>query len=72
MDLLGANTIVRPSPASVLYLEQRADLDHYLAAMEQLCAKANPPDQTADTLRAILCELDAEHSYVDSRTSVLE
>jgi transcriptional regulator with XRE-family HTH domain len=44
---------------SAIYLEQRSDLDHYLAAMEQLCLKANPPDQTADTLRVILNELAA-------------
>jgi hypothetical protein len=29
-------------------------VETYLAAMERLCVEADPPDRTADTLRAIL------------------
>ena len=39
---------------SALYLDKREDVDHYLATMERLCVEADPPDRTADTLRAIM------------------
>jgi transcriptional regulator with XRE-family HTH domain len=44
---------------SSLYLDKREDVDHYAAAMEQLCFKAEPPSQTAEILESILRELDA-------------
>ncbi len=44
---------------SSLYLDKREDVDHYAAAMERLCLKAEPPSQTAEILDSILRELDA-------------
>jgi transcriptional regulator with XRE-family HTH domain len=44
---------------SALYLDKREDVDHYAAAMERLCLKAEPPNQTADILETILRELDS-------------
>ncbi len=67
----GAFTILRfPDPVlpdvvyveqltSALYLDKRDDVDHYVAAMERLCVKADQPADTADTLRRILAVIDA-------------
>jgi hypothetical protein len=67
----GAFTILRfPDPAlpdvvyveqltSALYLDKREDVDHYIAAMDRLCVKADQPLQTADTLRRILAVVDS-------------
>jgi Domain of unknown function (DUF5753)/Helix-turn-helix domain len=42
---------------SAMYLDKREDVEHYARAMERLCVEAEPPDHTADVLRAILAEL---------------
>ena len=44
---------------SALYLDRREDLDRYAEAMERLCLDANPPDETAEVLAAILKDLPA-------------
>jgi transcriptional regulator with XRE-family HTH domain len=42
---------------SSLYLDKRADVEHYAAVMDRLCAQIEPPDRTADILRAIRDEI---------------
>jgi Domain of unknown function (DUF5753) len=42
---------------SALYLDERADVDDYLATMEMLCAQALPPRETRDALVAVRDEL---------------
>jgi hypothetical protein len=44
---------------SALYLDKREDVDHYAAAMERLCVKADPPSATTDTLLKVLADFDA-------------
>jgi hypothetical protein len=44
---------------SALYLDKRDDVDHYVAAMEQLCVEANPPSATPGLLEEILKDLEA-------------
>ena len=39
---------------SALHLDKREDVDRYLEAMERLCIEADVPDQTTDTLTAVL------------------
>ena len=41
---------------SALYLDKRADVEHYAAVMDRLCAQVEPPDRTADILTAIRAE----------------
>ncbi|GAB3803293.1 helix-turn-helix domain-containing protein [Micromonospora zhanjiangensis] len=43
---------------SALYLDKRDDVDHYAAAMEQLCVEAQPPERTADILEGIMRDLE--------------
>jgi transcriptional regulator with XRE-family HTH domain len=43
---------------SALYLDKRDDLDHYAAAMNQLCIEAEPPDRTPEILSRALKEFD--------------
>jgi transcriptional regulator with XRE-family HTH domain len=38
---------------SALYLDKRDDVDHYAAAMDQLCVEADPPDRTAALIEEI-------------------
>lgn len=38
---------------SALYLERRADIDHYLMVMDRLCAQTEPPDRTPDILETL-------------------
>jgi Domain of unknown function (DUF5753)/Helix-turn-helix domain len=45
---------------SALYLDKRDDVDHYAAAMEQLCVEADPPDRTVEVLTGLLRELDKD------------
>jgi Domain of unknown function (DUF5753)/Helix-turn-helix domain len=42
---------------SALYLDKREDLDLYAETMERLCVEADPPAQTANTLRRVLKEI---------------
>ena len=42
---------------SSLYLDKRGDVDHYAAAMDQLCIEAEPPDETANFLEKALYEI---------------
>jgi transcriptional regulator with XRE-family HTH domain len=42
---------------SALYLDKRADVDHYLAVMERLCVQAATPDTTKVMLRELLDKL---------------
>jgi transcriptional regulator with XRE-family HTH domain len=42
---------------SALYLDKRADVDHYAAVMDRLCAQVEPPDRTAKILTAIRDEI---------------
>jgi hypothetical protein len=44
---------------SALYLDKRDDVDHYAAAMEQVCVEAEPPARTPEILARILADLDA-------------
>jgi transcriptional regulator with XRE-family HTH domain len=39
---------------SALYLDKEDDVDNYLAVMDRLCAKAQPPAETADFLNSLL------------------
>jgi transcriptional regulator with XRE-family HTH domain len=41
---------------SALYLDKRADVEHYAAVMDRLCAQVEPPDRTAEILTAIRAE----------------
>jgi transcriptional regulator with XRE-family HTH domain len=41
---------------SALYLDKRADVEHYAAVMDRLCAQVEPPGRTADILTAIRAE----------------
>lgn len=41
---------------SALYLDKRDDVDHYAAAMEQLCVEADEPHKTQEILEALLRE----------------
>lgn len=43
---------------SALYLDKRDDVDHYAAAMEQVCVEAEPPARTPEILTRILAELE--------------
>jgi transcriptional regulator with XRE-family HTH domain len=43
---------------SSLYLDKRDDVDLYAEAMETLCVEADPPSNTAETLRRILRDFD--------------
>ncbi len=40
-----------------IYLDKRADVDHYAIAMEEVCVEAEPPDDTAGILKRMLDEL---------------
>jgi transcriptional regulator with XRE-family HTH domain len=42
---------------SALYMDKRADVEHYAAVMDRLCAQVEPPDRTAEILTAIRAEL---------------
>jgi transcriptional regulator with XRE-family HTH domain len=42
---------------SSLYLDKRSDVEHYAAVMDRLCAQVDPPDRTADILKAIRDEI---------------
>ncbi len=42
---------------SALYLDKREDVDRYLEAMERLCVEADVPDQTPDTIVAVINSL---------------
>ena len=44
---------------SALYLEKRDDVDYYAAAMERLCVEADPPAETTEFLRSLLCEYES-------------
>jgi transcriptional regulator with XRE-family HTH domain len=41
-----------------VYLDKRADVDHYAIAMEEVCVEAEPPDDTPGILKRMLDELD--------------
>jgi transcriptional regulator with XRE-family HTH domain len=40
-----------------IYLDKRADVDHYAIAMEEVCVEAEPPDDTPGILKGMLDEL---------------
>ena len=42
---------------SALYLDKRADVEHYAAVMDRLCAQVEPPDRTTKILTAIRDEI---------------
>ncbi|MHA6625662.1 helix-turn-helix domain-containing protein [Pseudonocardia sichuanensis] len=42
---------------SALYLDKRADVEHYAAVMDRLCAQVEPPDRTIEILTAIRDEI---------------
>jgi transcriptional regulator with XRE-family HTH domain len=42
---------------SALYLDKRADVDHYAVVMDRLCAQIDPPGRTASILAGIRGEL---------------
>ncbi|MCW2717567.1 MAG: putative DNA-binding protein [Pseudonocardia sp.] len=42
---------------SALYLDKRADVEHYAVVMDRLCAQVSPPDATESVLTAIRAEL---------------
>jgi transcriptional regulator with XRE-family HTH domain len=42
---------------SALYLEKRADVEHYAMVMDRLCAQVDPPGRTESMLRAIRNQL---------------
>jgi hypothetical protein len=42
---------------SALYLDKRADVEHYAAVMDRLCAQVEPPDRTVEILTAIRKEI---------------
>jgi transcriptional regulator with XRE-family HTH domain len=42
---------------SALYMDKRADVEHYAAVMDRLCAQVEPPDRTAEILTSIRAEL---------------
>ncbi|WP_219418994.1 helix-turn-helix domain-containing protein [Pseudonocardia nigra] len=42
---------------SALYLDKRADVEHYAAVMDRLCAQVQPPERTADILAGIRAAL---------------
>jgi len=42
---------------SALYLDKRADVEHYAAVMDRLCAQVEPPDRTEEILTRIRAEL---------------
>ena len=42
---------------SALYMDKRADVEHYAAVMDRLCAQVEPPDRTAAILTGIRDEL---------------
>lgn len=44
---------------SALYLEKREDVEEYAAAMERLAVEADPPAKSAETLEAILRDLES-------------
>jgi transcriptional regulator with XRE-family HTH domain len=44
---------------SALYLDKRADVDRYAQAMDQIAASSTTPDETTETIRAMLAELEA-------------
>ncbi len=41
-----------------IYLDKRADVDHYAIAMEEVCVEAEPPDDTPGILKGMLDELN--------------
>jgi hypothetical protein len=41
---------------SSLYLDKRADVEHYAAVMDRLCAQVEQPDRTAEILTRIRAE----------------
>jgi len=41
---------------SALYLDRRADTDHYMAVMDRLCAAADSPEQTRRFLERLLAQ----------------
>ncbi|MEV1288623.1 helix-turn-helix transcriptional regulator [Micromonospora sp. NPDC049679] len=45
---------------SALYLDKRGDVEHYAAAMDRVCADAEPPGATVDILQRLLRTLDLE------------
>jgi Domain of unknown function (DUF5753) len=42
---------------SALYLDKRADVDHYAVVMDRLCAQIDPPERSASILDGIRGEL---------------
>jgi transcriptional regulator with XRE-family HTH domain len=42
---------------SALYLDKRADVEHYAAVMDRLCAQVEPPDRTTEILMQIRSEI---------------
>jgi transcriptional regulator with XRE-family HTH domain len=42
---------------SALYLDKRADVDHYAVVMDRLCSQIDPPERTASILAGIRGEL---------------
>jgi transcriptional regulator with XRE-family HTH domain len=42
---------------SALYLDKRADVEHYAMVMDRLCAQVDPPERTESMLRAIRGQL---------------
>jgi transcriptional regulator with XRE-family HTH domain len=42
---------------SALYLDKRADVEHYAAVMDRLCAQVEPPDRTEEILTRIRAEM---------------
>jgi hypothetical protein len=43
---------------SAMYLDKRADVDRYAAAMDQIRASSYTPDETSDLIRTMLTDME--------------